>query len=142
MRSGPDWRNADMKKKITECLTTTALSILVLGIVALISGGHFLCIETVYQILLANVLIHGWVYAVQKFESPYFLVEISLEIGGILLILLILGYLFSWYESVSVFTLILMGILVYVLGCLIQVFHIQSDLDYINDKLAKKSEKK
>ena len=93
-----------MKKKITGCLATTALAILVLGIVALLSGGHFLCIETVYQILLANVLIHGWIFVVQRFESPYFLIEITLELGGVLLLLLGLVALFSWYESVSVFT--------------------------------------
>lgn len=131
-----------MKKKITGCLTTTALSILILGIVALLSGGHFLCIETVYQILLANILIHVLVFVIQKFESPYFFVEISLEIGGILLILLGLGYIFSWYESVSVLTLIIMGVLVYVFGCLIEIFHIQNDLDYINDKLEQKRKKK
>lgn len=131
-----------MKKKITGCLTTTALSILILGIVALLSGGHFLCIETVYQILLANILIHVLVFVIQKFESPYFLVEISLEIGGILLILLGLGYIFSWYESVSVLTLIIIGVLVYVFGCLIEIFHIQNDLDYINDKLEQKRKKK
>ncbi|MEE1248146.1 MAG: DUF3021 family protein [Lachnospiraceae bacterium] len=130
-----------MKKKITGCLATTALTILVLGIVALLSGGHFLCIETVYQILLANVLIHGWISVVQRFESPYFLMEITLELGGVLLFLIGLGSLFSWYESVSVFTLILMGIIVYVLGCVIQVFQIQNDLDYINDKLAQKEKK-
>ena len=130
-----------MKKKITGCLATTALAILVLGIVALLSGGHFLCIETVYQILLANVLIHGWISVVQRFESPYFLMEITFELGGVLLFLIGLGSLFSWYESVSVFTLILMGIIVYVLGCVIQVFQIQNDLDYINDKLAQKEKK-
>lgn len=130
-----------MKKKITGCLATTALAILVLGIVALLSGGHFLCIETVYQILLANVLIHGWIFVVQRFESPYFLMEITFELGGVLLFLIGLGSLFSWYESVSVFTLILMGIIVYVLGCVIQVFQIQNDLDYINDKLAQKEKK-
>ena len=130
-----------MKKKITGCLATTALAILVLGIVALLSGGHFLCIETVYQILLANVLIHGWIFVVQRFESPYFLIEITLELGGVLLLLLGLWALFSWYESVSVFTLVLMGIIVYVLGCVIQVFQIQNDLDYINDKLAQKEKK-
>ena len=130
-----------MKKKITGCLATTALAILVLGIVALLSGGHFLCIETVYQILLANVLIHGWIFVVQRFERPYFLIEITLELGGVLLLLLGLGALFSWYESVSVFTLVLMGIIVYVLGCVIQVFQIQNDLDYINGKLAQKEKK-
>lgn len=130
-----------MKKKITGCLATTALAILVLGIVALLSGGHFLCIETVYQILLANVLIHGWISVVQRFESPYFLMEITFELGGVLLFLIGLGSLFSWYESVSVFTLVLMGIIVYVLGCVIQVFQIQNDLDYINDKLAQKEKK-
>ena len=130
-----------MKKKITGCLATTALTILVLGIVALLSGGHFLCIETVYQILLANVLIHGWISVVQRFESPYFLMEITFELGGVLLFLIGLGSLFSWYESVSVFTLILMGIIVYVLGCVIQVFQIQNDLDYINDKLAQREKK-
>ena len=141
MSFGLHWRKAEMKKKITGCLATTALTILVLGIVALLSGGHFLCIETVYQILLANVLIHGWIFVVQRFESPYFLIEITLELGGVLLLLLGLGALFSWYESVSVFTLVLMGIIVYVLGCVIQVFQIQNDLDYINGKLAQREKK-
>lgn len=141
MSFGLHWRKAEMKKKITGCLATTALTILVLGIVALLSGGHFLCIETVYQILLANVLIHGWISVVQRFESPYFLMEITFELGGVLLFLIGLGSLFSWYESVSVFTLILMGIIVYVLGCVIQVFQIQNDLDYINGKLAQKEKK-
>lgn len=124
-----------MKKKIRNCLATTGLALILLAMVAMIYRGRFLCIETVFQVLGVSVLIHIGLMLLEKFESRYFFVEILAEVGMELLILIAAGFAFHWYESVPVWVLLLMGIAVYVIGCMIDMFRIKSDINVINDCL-------
>ena len=52
-----------------------------------------------------------------------------------LAVLVVSGSLFGWYESTPLWVLIFMGIAVYVIGCLVDVFRIRSDVDLINRQL-------
>ena len=54
---------------------------------------------------------------------------------SVLAVLVVSGSLFGWYESTPLWVLIFMGIAVYVIGCLVDVFRIRSDVDLINRQL-------
>lgn len=127
-----------MKKKILNCLATTGLSILLLSIAATAYNASFLCVDTVFQIFLANIIIHGGLMFGKGLECTYFYIEILAEIGYVLLVLILLGCLFDWYSSTPLWLLILMGTLVYLAGCLISIFHVREDVDYINNQLKKR----
>lgn len=124
-----------MKRIIRNWLATTGLSLLLLAAVAAVYGGHAIFIVTMFQTGLANVVIHLGLELLKRFESSYFLVEIVVEIGYVLAVLILFGYLFGWYESTPLWILVIMGIAVYFIGCLVDVFRIRNDVDAINRQL-------
>lgn len=124
-----------MKNKIKNCLSTTCIALILLSITANIYRARFLCIDTVYQILAANIMIHLSFSLLKQFESKYFLIEIFIEIGSMLLILIISGVIFKWFMSIPVPVLILMGLVTYLIGSLIDIFNIRKDLKFINNQL-------
>lgn len=124
-----------MKKNITNCLATTGLSLILLALVAILYNASLLCIETILQIAGANILIHAGLNLLKFFESRYFLVEILLETGYVLAVLFIFGAIFGWYSSTPPWVLILMGISVYFIGGLIDIFQVNKDIKIINRQL-------
>lgn len=126
---------AILKNKIKSCLITTSLSLLVLTIVASLYQGHFLCLSTIYEVFLANILIHLGLTALEHFESTYFLMEDFLTISYILFILILLGFIFNWYQSISIWMLMCIGVIVYILGSLIDTFRVHVSLNQINHQL-------
>lgn len=129
-----------MRAQIRNCLATTGLSLILLALVATLNHARFLFVASVYQTLLANILIHLGLSQLKRFESKYYLVEILVEIGYVLAVLIIAGALFGWYSSTPIWMLVIMGILVYFIGGMIQVFYMKSDIELINGQLIKRRE--
>lgn len=127
-----------MKNKIKLCFATTGLSLVLLTLVATLYHAHFLCLSTVYEVFLSNIVIHAGFILLEHFESPYALVEILLEIGYILAILISFGLFFNWYSSIPIWVLSLIGVVTYVIGCFIDVFRVTNNLSFINKALKKR----
>ena len=127
-----------MKNIIKNSLATTGLALMILSIVAVLYNGKLICIETVFQILLSSLVINFILILLKHFESKFFLVELFAEIGSTLIVLIVAGYWFNWYVSIPVWVLIIIGIVVYLIGCLIDMFHITNDIKFINDQLIKR----
>lgn len=130
-----------MKSKIQNVFAITGIALVLLSVVAKLYGGRFLCIETVYQVFAVSVVIQVVLVLLKKFESRYFMVEILLEIGAVLGLLLVAGVFFDWYSSIPVWVLVVMGLLVYLIGCVIDMFQIQNEVKTINRYLEKQKEK-
>jgi hypothetical protein len=124
-----------MKKLIINCLATTGLTLIILAMIASLYQAKFLCVSSVYQSFLVNIIIHLGLILVQKFESKYFIIEFIVEIGFILGLLVTFGFLFKWYSSTPLWVVILMGIVIYLLGCLVNIMKINDDISYINKQL-------
>lgn len=127
-----------MKNIIKNSLATTGLALMILSIVAILYNGKLICIETVFQILFSSLVINFILIFLKHFESKFFLVELFAEIGSTLTVLIVAGYWFNWYESIPIWVLIIIGIVVYLVGCLIDMFHITNDIRFINDQLMKR----
>lgn len=127
-----------MKNIIKNSLATTGLALMILSIVAVLYNGKLICIETVFQILLSSLVINFILILLKHFESKFFLVELFAEIGSTLTVLIVAGYWFNWYESIPIWVLIIIGIVVYLVGCLIDMFHITNDIRFINNQLMKR----
>ena len=127
-----------MKNIIKNSLATTGLALMIFSIVAVLYNGKLICIETVFQILLSSLVINFILILLKHFESKFFLVEVFTEIGSTLAVLIVAGYWFNWYVSTPIWVLIIMGIVVYLIGCLIDMFHITNDIKFINDQIMKR----
>lgn len=124
-----------MKNKIKICLATTGLSLVLLTLVATLCHAQFLCISTVYEVFLSNIVIHAGLILLERFESPYCLVETLIEVGYILVVLILFGLFFNWYNSIPVWVLSLIGIATYIIGCFIDLFKMTNNLSFINKQL-------
>lgn len=124
-----------MKQGIRNCLATTALSLLLLVTIASIYQAEYLVIVSVFQTFLANIVIHIGLYMLQKFESRYVFIEITVELSYILAVVIGFGYVFGWYSSTPPWILSIMVVILYLAGGMIDVFRIKTDLDQINQEL-------
>lgn len=122
-----------MKKIITNIMTTTGITLVVLAIIGTLFRANYICISSVFESLGANVLIHLGFKITNKFESRYSVLETLLDISYTIVILFIFGYIFNWYASVPMWILAIMAIVVYLLGCFINIFRIQEDVKIINE---------
>jgi hypothetical protein len=116
-------------------MATTGLTLIILALIASLYQAKFLFVSSVYQSFIVNILIHFGLILVQKFESKYFIIEFIFEIGFILGLLVAFGFLFKWYSSTPLWVVILMGIVIYLLGCLVNIIKIKDDISYINKQL-------
>lgn len=126
-----------MKSKIQNIFAITGIALVLLSVIAQFYGGRFLCIETVYQVLSVCTAIQLVLMLLRKFESPYFIVEILLEIGAVLVLILVSGAVFHWYDSLPAWVLVIVGVAVYLTGCAIDIFQIQNEVKMINHYLKK-----
>lgn len=124
-----------MKKLIVNCLASTGLTLITLAVIASLHQAKFLCISSVYQSFVVNIIIYVGLFFMQKFESNYFVIELIIEIGYVLGILIVSGFFFNWYSSMPLWLLILMGIVVYFLSCLINIIKINDEMAFINKQL-------
>jgi len=124
-----------MNKLIVNCLATTGLTLITLAVIASLYQAKFLCVSSVYQCFIVNIIMHVGLILVRKFESNYFVIEFIIEIGYVLGLLIVSGFFFKWYSSTPLWVLILMGIVVYFLGCLLNIMKINDDMAFINKKL-------
>lgn len=124
-----------MKKWFNNCLASTGLTLVLLAVIATLYHANFICVTTIYQSFLVNILIYIGLNFLQKFESKYLFLEFLIEILYILGILVPFGFLFSWYSSMPIWVVILLGIVVYFIACLINIIKIKEDISFINAQI-------
>lgn len=127
-----------MKKTITNILSTTSMSIILLAIIGIFSGAHFLPVNGFFQILAANTVIHVGYLLTQKFESEYAVLEATVDIVYTIIVLIFFGILFDW---LPIWILIIMAVVIYVVGLLLDLFRMHDDINTINRLLQKRNNK-
>lgn len=125
---------------IKNCFSTTGIALVVLSVVACLYDGRFLCLETVFQVLAVSVILQAALTLLKNFESRFFLVEIAVDMCALIVILAVAGVLFHWYESIPLFVLILIGVVVYLTGSLLGLYHLKREVQQINDLLSRREQ--
>lgn len=120
-------------------MTTTGITLVVLAIIGMLYGAKFLFISSVFESLGANTLIHLGLLLTKKFESKYFFIEAAVDLGYTIVILIISGAIFNWYTSTPTWILIIMAIVIYTFGCLINLFRVREDIKAINQMLEQRN---
>ncbi len=122
-----------MKRGFINIFATTGLSLILLSIIATFYSAEFLCIETVFQVLLLNVVVHLILLLMYKIEIKYLAVEVVLEIILTVAVSLLFGAAFHWYTSTPLFVLVLMSMAVYVISIILNILHMKQEANEINE---------
>lgn len=121
-----------MKKWLINIFATTGISLILLSIIAVLYRAEFLCVKTVFQVFLVNVIAHLILLLMNKIEIKHAAVEAAIEIVLIVALSLLSGAAFNWYTSTPLFVLIPMSIAIYVISIVLNILHMKRQADEIN----------
>ncbi len=102
-----------MKKMILNIMATTGITLVILALIATCYAGTVIFISTVFQALLLNVMIYIGIYLLSRFEYRYSVIETGLKLVYVLALVLISGWIFDWYNNLSVPVLVFMTIVIF-----------------------------
>lgn len=121
-----------MKKGMINIFATTGLSMILLSIIAMFYSAEFLCIKTVFQVFVLNVVVYLILLLIYKIEIRYLAVEVAFEIVLTVALSLLFGAIFNWYTSTPLLVLVLMSIAIYVISIVLNILHMKQEADEIN----------
>lgn len=124
-----------MKKAAINIMASTGIILLVLSAVAAMYGGKAICINTIFEIAMLSILIHCGFIVTHRLDFRYPILEIMSDISYTLAITLILGAVFKWYRSTPVWVLVIMVFVIYMAGCLIDLYRTKEEVKVINELL-------
>lgn len=130
-----------MKKFVINVLATTGLSLILLSVIALFYQAEYLYLQTVFQILVANAVLHFGFLLIRKPELKWPLAETFLSIAMIIILLIVCGFLFDWFSSTPVWILIPMGFVIYLVSTVLDLIGMKQDAQEINMLIKQREEK-
>lgn len=116
-------------------MATTGGTLILLALIGTVYGARFLLIKSVFQSLGANMVIHIGLFFTHKFECRYTILESLLDISYAVIVLLIFGSVFSWYENTPGWMLTGMAVVLYLSGCSAGIFRMHKEVKEINELL-------
>lgn len=128
-----------MKKISANILCSTAITLIILAILGVISGAKFLLINSVFQSFIVNIIIHIGLLFTHKFESSYIILEFMLDIGYMVVVVIIFGAIFNWYNSTPIWVLAIMTTIIYFAGILLNMVQVRQEVEEINELLQKRN---
>ncbi len=121
-----------MKKMILNIMATTGISLVALALIATLYDGTLICIDTVFQMLGLNIVIYIGLYFMDYMEYRYTLLETGLKLIYIILLVLISGFVWDWYNNLSGAVLILMTIGIFAVCVCLDTISLLSEVKTIN----------
>ena len=127
-----------MKKFMINAFATTGISLIMLSFVALAFHAKCIYLETVFQIFVVNVLSHLLIILIRKMDFRSNCLEMTLELISLESEILIFGWLFHWFTSVSVAILVIMGGMIYVISLFFNLLQMKQAAKEINSLIQKR----
>lgn len=127
-----------MKKFMINAFATTGISLIMLSFVALAFHAKCIYLETVFQIFVVNVLSHLLIILIRKMDFRSNCLEMTLELISLESEILIFGWLFHWFTSVSVAILVIMGGMIYVISLFLNLLQMKQAAKEINSLIQKR----
>lgn len=127
-----------MKKISINILCSTAITLLILATLGVVSGAQFLLINSVFQSFIVNIVIHIGLLFTHKFESSYAILEYMLDIGYMEAVVIIFGAIFNWYDSTPIWVLAIMTTIIYIVVVFLNMVQIREEVEKINELLQKR----
>lgn len=127
-----------MKKFMINAFATTGISLIMLSFVALAFHAKCIYLETVFQVFVVNVLSHLLIILIRKMDFRSNCLEMTLELISLESEILIFGWLFHWFTSVSVAILVIMGGMIYVISLFLNLLQMKQAAKEINSLIQKR----
>ena len=125
-----------MRKAVTNFFATTGISLILLSLFALYFQAHWLLLVTIFQVFLVNILIHLALLTRQKWEFQQELV------GSLLDLVIIEGIIYSlsfpFYWNASLWVLLSIGLIIYLISRLLDLFYLGQEAQEINSLIKKR----
>lgn len=130
-----------MRKFLVNIFATTGISFLLLSMIALFFRAKCIYLETVFQILGANIVVHLGLVVLRKLELKYAVIEAFLHIALVLFVLVVFGSIFHWFTSTPIGVLVTMGFVIYIVSAILNLFSMKRDAQEINALIKKRDSK-
>lgn len=130
-----------MRKFFVNIFATTGISFLLLSMIAFFFQAKCIYLETAFQILGANIVVHFGLVVLSKIELKYAIVEIFLHIIMILSVMIVFGSVFNWFTSTPIGVLVTMGFVIYIVSAILNLFSMKRDAQEINALIKKRDRK-
>lgn len=121
-----------MKKVLLNIMATTGISLVVLSLVATLYDGTLICIDTIFQVLGLNVVIYIGLYFMEFIEYRYAILETCLKLIYIIVLVLVSGLIWGWYNSLPPAVLVLMTIGIFIVCVCLDAISLLSEVKAIN----------
>lgn len=128
-----------MKKFIVNIFATTGISILLLSMIALFFHAKYICLQTTFQVLGINIIVHFGLNFLSKLEVKHTIIEIALDIALITIMLLLFGSIFHWFTSTPIWILVIMGFIIYLVSILLNLLCMKQEAKEINALIKKRN---
>jgi hypothetical protein len=130
-----------MRRTIENIMTTIGSVLILLAIFAGIFDVKYIHIGTFFEILGASTVINLGLILTQKYESRYVILEFLLDITFIITVIITFEIIFKWYSDIPVWIHIIMVVVIYIFGLLINVIRVRNDAKEMDDLLQKRKKK-
>ena len=131
-----------IKKVAVDSLMCTGAALVLLAVfIGIAIPGGTLLLNTVFEILMANIVINLGLVLTRRFESSYAALEFLLDVSYIIAVLVVSGLIFGWYSTVPVWYLVVMAVAIYAFAVLTSLVRTRKNIKEINELLRKRKEK-
>ena len=121
-----------MKKILLNIMATTGISLVALAMIATLYDGTLICIDTVFQVLGLNVVIYIGLYFMEYIEYRYAILETGLELLYVIVLVLISGFIWGWYDNLPAVVLIFMSIGIFAVCVCLDMISLLGEVKMIN----------
>lgn len=119
--------------------STAAVTIFLIMLAGIITGDDSVKMTSLISAIVANLIIHLGLIGIRKISSVYYFLEMLLEFAYVLGVVLLTGFLSGWFLTTPVWVTLTITVIVFVAACLIDVVHINKDIEDINKQIAQRN---
>lgn len=119
--------------------STAAVTIFLIMLAGIITGDDSVKMISLISAIVANLIIHLGLIGIRKISSVYYFLEMLLEFAYVLGVVLLTGFLSGWFLTTPVWVTLTITVIVFVAACLIDVVHINRDIEDINKQIAQRN---
>lgn len=131
-----------VKRVIVNVLATTALSIFLMCLVAIIKGFTLMGILVPFEILLVNLLAHIGFILFDKINMKHKVFNYIVMLLYLIGIIVGFGYLFEWFVVNEIWVVCIVGVAVFIIALVIDIVKLNRDASEINSKLQELQKRK
>lgn len=119
--------------------STAAVTIFLIMLAGIITGDDSVKMISLISAIVANLIIHLGLIGIRKISSVYYFLEMLLEFAYVLGVVLLTGFLSGWFLTTPVWVTLIITVVVFVAACLIDIVHINKDIEDINKQIAQRN---